>query len=644
MRHILFVLLISALLYPAITSVRLVDSLSNTVDLEYDLYAQGYGDGLGDNPDVTVEACGDVLSDVQNQYVMLVYHVGAASNDYINVAHEPTSNYTQLTDCSGTCCRGSFSFDVDPSWAKYPGILYAIVSSDTTFDSSDTFVLVNNSLAGSVAYIFDPGPFTPFSSFGGFCEMNPVAYGMLDPDYGVSEVNGKSTLYYVPSPRLDHGVYCYPEIIERGYDRFAGQLDIDVDEFLSVDSSPVERIIYQSMDAYFGACGEATSSDHWSCVDVQRVNSPFVSLSYGLIPADDSQKFYTYLVFNGIGCKFCIGANPGIYDVTSEDYYDVDTFAFGPPSPPSDIANPPPSSINYGSYRVFLIPQDMDLVLHINLSNMGNYPFTNPVQINLTVNDSLGIIYSAQVQYTGGLSEYNSTVFDVTVPHTIFPAVGEYNLTVVLDPLSVANCYLYDDIGFVDRYVINVTDPILLHPYVQVNDQHTLIFNESCRPYDLSVFVQDPNGNSVQGVGVRVLQRNGISLFAPVQKIETSTLRGLSSLDVGEITTDSNGYANFTIIPTGNEFYTDYSYLNMDDYVGNYSIYIELYNVSTGELLEFDNGTATSYRLYLNLTNLTCTTPDALEEHSYSHPFSTEFQQVVQFMYNVFASVYRWLA
>ncbi len=626
------ILLMFAYVFPAITSVEFVDSFDNPIDFDFDRNAQGYGDGFGGASDGALKVCADTLPEVQNMYALVVYHVGGASNDFINIGSEPLHNYTQLTNCSGTCCKSPYYFDINPTYAHLPGKPYVILSADTTFDNSDTFLLANFTLTGG--YTSGMPSLYPSCNFRGYCDYKPIT--SFDP-FGV--VFDECDNYHLFLSSDGGSLVCYPDIYERDYDSSTGTLS----EYLDTFNNNNGQIIYDDYDFYAGACNATPSAEYWSCWDSVRVNLfPSYTLNYGLTPANDGEKFYAYNVINGIGCRFCIGPDPAIQSISSSNSrtYPSTLASFGG----GDYMDPPASSIDWGQMLYMTNPQDHDLVLYINLSNRGNYDFTNNIQLNISVNNSGGTtIYTDQQIYSGGLASYSVTQVNITIPSTVFSSTGLYNITVTIDPLTVANCYNYDDSGPYNYITVNITDPVTPQLTLYINGQNTSTLNDSCRPYNISVYVNDSSGNPIPGVGVRLVQVNGISLFAPVQKLDAPSLTGLSSRQYAETSTLANGYANFTVVPTGNEFYTTYSYLDMDDYVGNYSLYLELYNLTTNETIEFNNGSAIVDRQYLELVNLTCITPDVADEHTYYHPFHSEFKQIVQLMYNTFASIYRWL-
>jgi hypothetical protein len=161
---------------------------------------------------------------------------------------------------------------------------------------------------------------------------------------------------------------------------------------------------------------------------------------------------------------------------------------------------------------------------------------------------------------------------------------------------------------------------------LSVDGTITTTFNESGRPYNVTANVTDSLGDPVDDATVRIVEQNGLNLFAPTQAWqEGSDNRSVVSYSISEVRTNSSGLVSFTLIPTGNKLIdVDPSII---DFTGNYSLTAELY--VSGTLQRTVN---------LTLVNLTAVAPDA--------QVSSENQDNVDFIYDtiyqIFSTVKGW--
>jgi hypothetical protein len=112
---------------------------------------------------------------------------------------------------------------------------------------------------------------------------------------------------------------------------------------------------------------------------------------------------------------------------------------------------------------------------------------------------------------------------------------------------------------------------------VYINDTASTNFPMVGRPYNVTVNVTDSTNASVNDAVIRIVEKNGISAFAPIQAWqEGSTNKSVISYSIAEVRTNSSGLVSFALIPTGNKLLDVEPYI-ATYYTGNYSLYLEIY-------------------------------------------------------------------
>ncbi len=546
--QLLFVaLLMFSLSYAAITNASIVradnQALSNMSWEPGTMKA--YVDGAAGNPDITLMACGDAVDDVRNKYATFVYRTGNISG-FTVVAKEPSNSYTQLSTCAGACCWGATNYNFNSLYAVYPAHVYAIISTDTVFDESDTLVYV--------------GPSTHLRG------------------------------YYTQSA------------LESSYNQATGNVtfNIGANDVQSWTGSAYATNSEDHPYFYIGVCDPTANLYYWGCqggrAGVSRGTA--YSVHTGVVSPPDTAKYTKYWVVNGIGTAFCIGADPSVTAVSLN----------------------PSTQYSGGTVNVT-----------VSIRNDGNVDITQT--FNVTVNVSgVGDVQNLTVS---GLSAYTTTTQSFNLTLTNYPS-GTRTVGARIATASIADC---DSTNNYASATLTVEPAYNVHMYINGVENNT--FPDAGRPYNISVKVNDTDGNTPD-VLVRVYEVNGINLFAPIQVLSTAPARGLSPISYGQSIT-SGGMTNFTIIPTGNKLYTpEYAYTNIGAYVGNYSLYIEVFNATTGEELQQTNGTALIDQFNITLLNMSVRTPESNE-----HPIAVDNQDdyvqlMTEFMNDVFANVARW--
>ncbi len=550
-RFILLSIILSlSLTYAAITNASIVN-VSNTafINMSWDSSTtKAYIDGAAGNPDVTIQVCGDLLSDVQNKYAKFVYRTGNITG-FQNIAKEPSTEYTQLSTCAGTCCVGSANFNFNSLWAVYPAYAYALVSSDTTFDETDTFVMI------------------PLRSWlRGYYQTNDV-------EASYNQANGNITLQITGVKSWTGSAYA-----------------------TNSEDYPYFQI---------GVCTPNNAkSYYWECTGGYSGASRGTSYSVhtGVVAPPDTSIAYRYSVINGLGVRFCIGPDPSITSVSLN-----------------------PSTQNAGG----------KVNVTVSIRNDGNVDITQTFNVTVSVDGS----DVQNLTVSGGLAAYTSTTRSFNLSTGAYSS-GTHTVAARISPTTIADC---DASNNQSSATLTLNPSYLVRMFINGTENNT--FPDAGRPYNISINVSDTDGNPGNGILVRIYEDNGINIFAPIQKISSSPNRGLKAVAYGESTTDSNGIVNFTIIPTGNKLYTSqYAYTQIDQYVGNYSLYIEVFNATTGEELQQTNGTALIDQFDIVLSNYTARTPNADEMHTFYADNHDDYVQLMsEFIYNMFSTISGWL-
>jgi len=112
---------------------------------------------------------------------------------------------------------------------------------------------------------------------------------------------------------------------------------------------------------------------------------------------------------------------------------------------------------------------------------------------------------------------------------------------------------------------------------------------------------------------------------------------------VAQFETDAGGDANIALIPTGNKLYNpEYNWTNISSYVGNYQLYLEIFDKTSGSKLQLYNGTLIN-ELDFTLGSMTAVNPTAGQENSivvYNHYSFVE--QIIDLANTVYSSIKKW--
>ncbi|MEW5995968.1 MAG: CARDB domain-containing protein [Candidatus Micrarchaeota archaeon] len=296
-----------------------------------------------------------------------------------------------------------------------------------------------------------------------------------------------------------------------------------------------------------------------NCSDARIVNSTAdlpALLALGS-PTSDQAVYNRYAVVNGLGFPICIGSDL------------------------STGISASPGSITYG--------QGSNIT--ITITNNGNVGVTTDFNLTLNISGPGGYDVRTSWIITENLNPSASTTRNYTFNATGLS--GVYTFTAMADANNtIAEC----NENNIATTTVTVSPAYYLH--VWIDENYTDIFPYWGRPYNITLYINDSNGNYVANACYRIVETNGLNPFVPTQVWNNSgTLRGVKSYSTGIAYGNGTGHVQFTAVPTCNLLYTVYSSEGVDAYVGNYSIVINGYTSSTcsGSPLTFAyNNTLTS--------------------------------------------------
>ena len=458
---------------------------------------------------------------------------------------------------------------------------------------------------------------TPFSSGGYNCsEADFEFFAGRSPypakAFAVVDVNGNNT------DEFDYGldeIIAIPDAngylkgsfttntVQSSYDQGTGNVNIDVTGVTVYTASGTSQALPSGLEGenklLVGVCAD---SQGVSCTSTARTNmtAGSVSLSTGITSPADTTTYTKYAVVNGIGASFCIGPDLRVSGVTV-------------------VPSSTPAGTSVNITATIINNNNVDVTTNFDVEFLRD---GNSIA-NVTVTEDLSPSESTTASYiydTTGLTSGNKNI-----------------VARVLDAdAGIADCYDGNDNS---SALLNIGKAY----YVQVliNGTASTTFDKPGRPYNVSIHVNDSDGNNVAAL-VKITEKNGINLFAPVQGWNTND--GVSPLAVATFETDASGDADLALIPTGNKLYNpEFAWLNVSDYVGNYSLYLEIFNITTGTELQLSNGTSLLNQIDFTLGNMSVELPTTVEENSiFVNNHNAFVQQIVDLANQVYSSIKKW--
>lgn len=431
-------------------------------------------------------------------------------------------------------------------------------------------------------------------------------YIVISDDETVDNGNDK---YVLVNPSNDGeliGTFSYSASIPANYNQRTGNVSFTPSGTSTAAASD------HSNDAYLacGVCND-TYADNCSATGITDIGTQ-LSLNTSVVDPADNYIQYKFVVTNGIGTSFCIGPD---LDINSIGLSPSGTF---PPGKQITITATIDNDNNVD------VNQSFNVTFYVDGLNPAN-------QIGLSQN----------VTNVDGLGPGQSTTAQVVWDTTGFLA-GSHTIYARLSDDWIGDC---NDAG--DNSSTTYSVKLVYLPNVWIDGVKHDNFSDAGRPYNVSIQINDSNGAMIPNVTVRVTEENGISVFAPLQTYTSNGVKkGLKPVSQAEVLTDVNGWADFTLIPTGNKMYalSEYGYTNISDHVGNYSLYLEIFNSSTGSELQLVQFGLEVGEYNLSLLNLTADVPNSSVQNSFvTFNQDTYVTTYMNFAYQILGMARRWI-
>jgi len=387
-----------------------------------------------------------------------------------------------------------------------------------------------------------------------------------------------------------------------------GDITVTVTGITGITSSGSQEIYpggtsVNKQDIVLGVCEPNAELWAWTCAS-SNLTSPGVpnTLNTGVVPSENAAET-RYLLVNGLNNSFCIGP-----DLT------VANLALTPST----------------------VYQSENAVLNATIQNLGNVNVTS--DFNITFLDGATPLGNVLVNgLERGETKYAAYSYDTTGQLS-----GTHTITALVDTTGLGNC---DDTNDNDTSDLSIEKTYSL--VVRINGTVTNTFDRPGKPFNVTVYANDSDGNDAVNITLRTTEKNGLNLFAPVQGFDSEgTTRGVASFSAAEVTINTSGLADLALIPMGNKLYLpEYSGENADDYIGNYSIFMDLFNGTTKLQLYNESSDELMNEYNLTLATHTVLDPSALEENSISaFNHNKWLTAIINFMIQAFGNVQKWTA
>jgi len=465
-------------------------------------------------------------------------------------------------------------------------------------DASDDFVALNAPFAFGAIFCADtPNDFNILSAN---AKYPARVYAIIDD--GDSTADFGDTFVFVGDNGTLPGNYSFSlSAVQASYSQSTGNITLTLSGATAdVGDGTGATVAGSTNNLAVGVCDnpDGTSCDGTNQTTKSSTNSLFTGVT---TPADTTTTTNKELMINGFNFTFCIGPDLTVTDVSVS-----------------------PSTAFQGQ----------NVTINATIQNGNNVDVTTNFNVEF-FNDTTSLGTTA---VTEDLSP-GETTFAVFTFDTSGVTSGDKNITAqVSDTVAgIADC---DDTN--DNSTTTLSIVASYNITVYINNTIGTEFNRPGRPYNVSVEVDDSDGNDAADVTVKLTERNGLNLFAPVQGFDTD--KGVQSVSTAEVATNASGIANLAVIPTGNKlFLPEFAGEDAEDFLGNYSLYIELFN-GTEELQLYDPVAGETIDQYnLSLANLTVLDPSAAEENTIVvYNQQKWLVTVLEFFAQVFGNAQKW--
>lgn len=458
----------------------------------------------------------------------------------------------ELCDAGGPRYVGAFNaIQVASTW------YYSLVSYSS---STNALALTTNFVSGD-CYVALPGFVTVSPSY--LTTPSPEVYRAALParlfiGYAASANPGTvSNFVYSGGDATLQGSYT----VGRSFDQGTRQISVTTPQITFVSTSG--SFSKSATDATFGINSErrmvmgVCDNDYGeACSDGGILSSATfpVTLSSGLSSGmvNDQQTHTKYVVLNGLGNQMCIGTNlqSEITAIPDPIYYSQTL------NITVTLKNP-----RHTPYEL----------------NGGNVDITSPFDVDLTIYEQGNpgnVVYTTNFEVTGTLPPDGS--YPVLVQWPAIAHSGTYVVEVDADSNDeLVECAESDNTDSTTFDLLPITIPEIYIDGVQTDE-----FSIPNVPYKMDIHMKNSDDDVLSNATLILTETNGLSLTAPTQIYNRTIDGSANTIKDGLITktqayilTDFYGNASFTFMPTYNAFYNNpYSYINLNQYVGNYSL------------------------------------------------------------------------
>ncbi len=443
-------------------------------------------------------------------------------------------------------------------------------------------------------------PVGPYNFYSGTAVYPAYIYAVVSADQTFNEAD----TFIAVGPKSQLRGYYTTNDVESTYASASGNVSLTITGVQSWSGSGYSANAVNQPYFQLGVCDPVVNLHAWNCSGGYSgaSRSTAYSIHTGVVSPADTVKYTKNYLINGMNTSFCIGPDLAVLSVGLV-----------------------PSTQSAGG----------QVAVTVTIRNDGNVDITQPVNVDVYFDG----VPTQTLTVVGGLTRYTTTTRSFTL-NTGLNSSGAHTVLANLSVSTIADCDLTNNQS---SSLLTLSKTYLVRTFI--NGTQSSTFPDAGRPYNLTVNVTDSDGIPAN-VTVRTYEVNGISLFSPIQRIDNSTVpyRGLKSVDYGESKTQF-GIVDYTIVPTGNKLYEpSYSYLQATNYVGNYSLYLEIFDSNTGVELQQTNGTALINEYNFTLQNLSARIPDPAEQGTMHTDHQDEYvSQVAQFAYGVFAALSKWI-
>ena len=449
---------------------------------------------------------------------------------------------------------------------KYVGAAYAI-----KVGGSWKYVLITyNSYSQALAYTDQTGSSGCYYTTLGELTFSPSQLSTPNPDVYFAAFPGKIYVAYETSGNpgvlsnfvMAEGSLLGDYVVTRSYQKSTNKIEVDTPSIQF--ESPATIVSKTADDPNFGVnndrrmvvgvCSDSLGENCYSGLIVPTEASFPLYLSPGVSSPDvnDQHKYDRYVVINGIGKHICIGANLKVYinDISPNPVYYSQNL-----------------TINYTITNYRDVPTE---------DKGGNVDVTTDFYVEVKIyrsDNASDVVFDKKYFITEDLSPGQSILRGLVWP--VYAKSGEYTVEVIVDSDGMINECDETDNSYTATFQLK---PIII-PEIWINGNKTDTFPFVGAPFNLTLHLKDSDGLNISNATVKLVEKNGVSSFVPTQLWNASVNPSSSqtvcvkTFQEAEFPTDYYGYAQVTVIPSGNPLYApEYSRFNIKSIIGDYEI------------------------------------------------------------------------